>query len=54
MNDLYGKTCEPCRTGADPMTTKEIEKQKALAFTHKVKGLHLNDFIMAAKTDRLI
>lgn len=22
-------------------------------WTHKVKGLHLNDFIMAAKTDRL-
>ncbi len=111
MNDLYQKTCEPCRTGAAPMTKEEMEKQKALlqgwdliesqgmkklqktfkfknfrqalAFTnkagelaekedhhpailtewgkvtitfhtHKVKGLHMNDFIMAAKTDQLI
>ncbi len=23
-------------------------------WTHKIKGLHLNDFVMAAKTDRLI
>ena len=111
MIDLYQKTCEPCRAGANPMTKEETEKQKALlpdwdliepqgikklqrvfkfknfqqalAFTnkvgelaekedhhpailtewgkvcvtfhtHKVKGLHINDFIMAAKTDRLI
>lgn len=110
MNDLYLKVCEPCRSGAPLMTSKEIEHQRsqvldweiietqgvkklqrtfpfknfkqALAFTnqvgeiaeqedhhpailtewgkvcvtfwtHAVNGLHINDFIMAAKTDRL-
>ena len=110
MNNLSGRTCQPCQKGA-PLATQEeinnyldqlpgwqiivkegvqqIEKvfnfknfKQAIAFTnklatlaereqhhpailtewgkvtvtwwtHKVSGLHANDFIMAAKTDEL-
>lgn len=110
MEELTGKTCEPCRIGAPLVTddeaaelhkhipkwsfaekeyVKRLERRfefpdfaKALDFTngigklaeaeghhpalltewgrvtvswwtHKIKGLHKNDFIMAAKTDEL-
>ncbi len=36
------------------MLTTEWGKVTVTWWTHKIKGLHLNDFIMAAKTDRLI
>lgn len=29
-------------------------KVKLTNFTHKIKGLHLNDFILAAKVDKLV
>jgi len=37
-----------------PLILIEYDKVKLNWWTHKVKGLHLNDFIMAAKIDRLI
>ena len=111
MNELYRKTCKPCKSGSLIMTSEEITNnhtlipeweiqenmevkklhrvfkfknfEQALAFTnrlgeiaeseghhpsiltewgkvsvtwwtHKVHGLHINDFIMAAKTDKLV
>ncbi len=36
-----------------PVIVTEWGKVTVAWWTHKVKGLHLNDFIMAAKTDRL-
>ena len=36
-----------------PLITMEHRKVALSFWTHKVKGLHLNDFIMAAKMDRL-
>lgn len=36
-----------------PAITTEWGKVTVAFWTHKVKGLHLNDFIAAAKTDRL-
>jgi 4a-hydroxytetrahydrobiopterin dehydratase len=37
-----------------PMVITEWGKVTVAWWTHKIKGLHRNDFIMAAKTDRLI
>lgn len=37
-----------------PMIITEWGKVTVQWWTHKIKGLHKNDFIMAAKTDRLI
>jgi 4a-hydroxytetrahydrobiopterin dehydratase len=37
-----------------PLIVTEWGKVKVQWWTHKIKGLHKNDFIMAAKTDRLI
>jgi len=110
MDNLTEHGCEPCRSGAEPVTQEEMERYRvqvplwevveiegvrrlsrvfsfrnfaeALAFTnrigvlaeaeghhpalltewgrvtvqwwtHKIGGLHRNDFIMAAKTDAL-
>lgn len=36
-----------------PLITMEYRKVTLSLWTHKVHGLHLNDFIMAAKLDRL-
>jgi 4a-hydroxytetrahydrobiopterin dehydratase len=36
-----------------PMIVTEWGKVKVAWWTHKIKGLHKNDFIMAAKTDQL-
>ena len=37
-----------------PMIITEWGKVTVQWWTHKIKGLHKNDFIMAAKTDRLL
>ncbi len=39
--------------GHHPTLVTEWGKVTVVWFTHKIKGLHRNDFIMAAKTDRL-
>ncbi len=36
-----------------PLLQTEWGKVKVVWWTHKVRGLHQNDFIMAAKTDRI-
>ena len=43
-NDLQAKICTPCRGWG---------WAKVLWQTKKIKGLHENDFIMAAKTNEL-
>ena len=37
-----------------PLIVTEYGRVTVDWWTHKIKGLHANDFIMAAKTDRLI
>ncbi|HZJ23170.1 MAG TPA: 4a-hydroxytetrahydrobiopterin dehydratase [Anaerolineales bacterium] len=37
-----------------PMIITEYGKATVTWWTHKIKGLHKNDFIMAAKTDELL
>jgi 4a-hydroxytetrahydrobiopterin dehydratase len=39
--------------GHHPTLTTEWGRVTVQWWTHKIKGLHRNDFIMAAKTDRL-
>ncbi len=39
--------------GHHPVIVTEWGKVKVSWWTHKIKGLHQNDFIMAAKTDEL-
>ncbi|HYW00291.1 MAG TPA: 4a-hydroxytetrahydrobiopterin dehydratase [Candidatus Acidoferrum sp.] len=39
--------------GHHPSITTEWGRVKVKWWTHKIKGLHRNDFIMAAKTDQL-
>ncbi len=39
--------------GHHPAILTEWGKVKVSWWTHKIKGLHVNDFIMAAKTDGL-
>lgn len=39
--------------GHHPALLTEWGKVTVTWWTHKIKGLHRNDFIMAAKTDRL-
>jgi 4a-hydroxytetrahydrobiopterin dehydratase len=36
-----------------PLIVTEWGKVKVVWWTHKIKGLHKNDFIMAAKTDQI-
>ena len=36
-----------------PLLQTEWGKVKVVWWTHKIKGLHKNDFIMAAKTDQI-
>ena len=40
--------------GHHPAILTEWGKVKISWWTHKIKGLHKNDFIMAAKTDQLL
>ncbi|HXQ92004.1 MAG TPA: 4a-hydroxytetrahydrobiopterin dehydratase [Nitrososphaerales archaeon] len=40
--------------GHHPAILTEWGKVTITWWTHKIKGLHRNDFIMAAKTDRLL
>ena len=40
--------------GHHPAMLTEWGKVTVSWWTHKIKGLHKNDFIMAAKTDRLL
>ncbi|MEN8136447.1 MAG: 4a-hydroxytetrahydrobiopterin dehydratase [Thermodesulfobacteriota bacterium] len=40
--------------GHHPVIITEWGQVTVSWWTHKIKGLHLNDFVMAAKTDRLI
>jgi 4a-hydroxytetrahydrobiopterin dehydratase len=37
-----------------PLIVTEYGKVTVAWWTHKIKGLHQNDFIMAAKTDKLV
>jgi 4a-hydroxytetrahydrobiopterin dehydratase len=37
-----------------PLIITEYGRVTVAWWTHKIKGLHRNDFIMAAKTDRLL
>jgi 4a-hydroxytetrahydrobiopterin dehydratase len=40
--------------GHHPLIITEWGRVTIQWWTHKIKGLHRNDFIMAAKTDRLV
>ncbi len=40
--------------GHHPAIVTEWGKVTVIWWTHKIKGLHENDFIMAAKTDQLL
>lgn len=42
------------REGHHPEIVTEWGKVTVSWWTHKIKGLHRNDFVMAAKTDQLI
>lgn len=48
---LVGKIAE--EEGHHPAILTEWGKVKITWWTHKINGLHYNDFIMAAKCDRL-
>jgi len=61
---LTAKQCTPCRGGVPPLTRAEAEGHhpdisfgwgycRVVFYTHKIKGLHENDFIMAAKVNAL-
>lgn len=41
-------------TGHHPALLTEWGKVTVAWWTHKIRGLHRNDFILAAKTDRLV
>ena len=40
--------------GHHPLIVTEYGRVTVNWWTHKIRGLHQNDFIMAAKTDRLV
>lgn len=42
------------REGHHPAILTEWGKVQVTWWTHKIKGLHVNDFIMCAKTDELV
>jgi 4a-hydroxytetrahydrobiopterin dehydratase len=42
------------QAGHHPIIVTEWGKVTVTWWTHKIKGLHRNDFIMAAKTDQLL
>lgn len=39
--------------GHHPLVSTEWGRATVWWWTHKIRGLHVNDFIMAAKTDRI-
>ena len=41
------------QAGHHPLIATEWGRVEVAWWTHKIRGLHRNDFIMAAKTDRL-
>ncbi len=40
--------------GHHPMMLVEYSSLKVWWWSHEIKGLHMNDFIMAAKTDKVL
>lgn len=52
FTDRVGAAAE--EDGHHPAILTEWGKVTVTWWTHKIKGLHRNDFIMAAKTDRLV
>lgn len=60
MTELRESACEVCRVGAlaeaqghHPALITEWGRVTVCWWTHKIGGLHRNDFIMAARTDTL-
>lgn len=51
FTDKVGEIAE--EQGHHPVIITQWGKVKVSWWTHKIKGLHRNDFIMAAKTDEL-
>jgi len=51
FTNRVGETAE--EEGHHPIITLTWGKATVTWYTHKIKGLHENDFIMAAKTDEL-
>ena len=51
FTQVVGETAE--KAGHHPIILTEWGCVTVTWWTHKIKGLHANDFIMAAKTDRL-
>jgi 4a-hydroxytetrahydrobiopterin dehydratase len=51
LADRVGEAAE--EEGHHPRLTVEWGRVNVAWWTHKIKGLHRNDFIMAAKTDDL-
>jgi len=51
FTNMLGELAES--EGHHPAILTEWGKVTVTWWTHKIKGLHKNDFIMAAKTDRL-
>jgi 4a-hydroxytetrahydrobiopterin dehydratase len=51
FTDQVGKLAE--EEGHHPAILTEWGRATVTFWTHKIKGLHNNDFIMAAKTDKL-
>ena len=51
LADRVGEVAE--EEGHHPKLTVEWGRVNVAWWTHKIKGLHRNDFVMAAKTDEL-
>lgn len=51
FTDMIGEIAE--EEGHHPVLVTQWGRVKVSWWTHKIKGLHRNDFIMAAKTDKL-
>ncbi|MGZ8694789.1 MAG: 4a-hydroxytetrahydrobiopterin dehydratase [Gaiellaceae bacterium] len=51
FTDQVGALAE--EQGHHPAMLTEWGRTTVMWWTHKIKGLHRNDFVMAAKTDRL-
>ena len=51
FTDKIGEVAE--EQGHHPVIVTQWGKVKVTWWTHKIKGLHRNDFIMAAKTDEI-
>jgi 4a-hydroxytetrahydrobiopterin dehydratase len=51
FTDLVGAVAE--EQGHHPALLTEWGRTTVTWWTHKIRGLHHNDFVMAAKTDRL-